>query len=353
MKAVGSVFAQASFQFCGHLDEYLIKRVDDLALFYMQTRFGKGGHCLKIYKSGKLVEERWFSSHRSILGYYFLWVWHWCWQLWRFSRKRKNVKAIFFHPLGAFGMRFRRRVKHIFWQWDYFPSSFVVDRMFNKIAKYYADRCASYRPITGAIGRVMGFPNAQVLMLGVEKPRFYGNETSKRLLLVGQLRHGQGVEQVLEFIRDNREYSLSLIGAATYDFGEVIKSIIGNGDMAKRVYFPNRFFTDAELREEAKKCFAVLALYDTSPDNLTHYADPGKVKSSAELGLPVVMTRISEIVPYVERFHSGVVVDSIADIKAALADISDNYASYRAGVEAFAEHFQYEKYYDERGLLEV
>ena len=54
-----------------------------------------------------------------------------------------------------------------------------------------------------------------------------------------------------------------------------------------------------------------------------------------------------------ERFHSGVVVDSIADIKTALADISNNYASYRAGVEAFAEHFQYDKYYDERGLLEV
>jgi hypothetical protein len=348
---MNAVFAQVSFQFCGHLDEYLIRRADHVALFYMQTRFGKGGHCLKVYERGVLVGERRFSSHASIPGYYFLWVWHWSVQLLKFARKHKKVTAIFTHPLGAFGMSARKRVQHVFWQWDYFPDRSLVSRLFNGVAKYYAKRCTKYFPLTNAIGSVMGAPDAPALMLGVQKPVRYGDLSSRKLLLVGQLRHGQGIEEVLDFIKNEKMYSLSLVGAAAAGFEDVINEIIAKYGIADRVTFPNKFVTDEALRAEAAGCFASLAIYDTSSDNLTHFADPGKVKSSVELGLPVVMTRISEIVPYVERFHAGVVVESFADIKNALSDIAEHYESYCAGVEAFAKYFQYDRYYDNGRLL--
>jgi len=115
--------------------------------------------------------------------------------------------------------------------------------------------------------------------------------------------------------------------------------------MANRIYFPNHFVTDEELREEAAKCFVSLALYDTAANNLTHYADPGKVKSSIEMGLPIVMTRISDIVPFVEKYKAGEIIDSIVDLPGAVDRIRGNYAAYQQGLCAFAEHFDCERYY--------
>ena len=340
-----SVFAQASFQFCGHLDEYLIRHTRHLGLLYMQTRFGTGGHLLRIYEDGKLVEERRLSSAKPILAYYGLWLWHWHRELKRFARRYEGTVALFEHPLGGVGQVLRRKVKHIFWQWDYFPSGSLVDRLFNAVARHCARTCARYIPLTEAIARAMGLPDAEPVMLGVTPPTRFGDPKSSRILMVGQLRNGQGVEDVLDFLAAHKEYSLLLMGAAANGFEKTVAERIAAADMADRIYFPNRFVTEDELRAEAAKCFVSLALYDTSTNNLTHYADPGKVKSSIEMGLPVVMTRISDIVPFVGKFKAGEVIDSLAALPAAVDRIRANYSQYQSGLRAFSEHFDCEKYY--------
>ncbi len=339
------VFAQASFQFCGHVDEYLIAHARHLGLLYFQTRFGRGGHLFRRYEEGRLVEERRLEFTSSCLGYY--WGMLKCWrrELNAFRAGRDRVTALFTHPLLAVGQSSMKNVRTLFWQWDHFPDGSAKSRIFNAFARFYAPRCGAYRPLTRAIGRAVGLPEAAPLMLGVKPPTRFGDMASNRLLLVGQLRGGQGVEPVLDFIAANKGYSLSLVGASANGFGEEIRRRISDGKMADRVYFPDRFVSEAELRDEAAKCFAALALYDTAPNNFTHYADPGKVKSSIEMGLPVIMTRISEIVPFVERFHAGEVIDSARDLPQAIAKIRRDPESYFSGCRAFAEHFDYERYY--------
>jgi len=340
-----SVFAQASFQFCGHVDEYLIRHTRHLGLFYNQTRFGKGGHLLRIYESGKLVEERRFSSARSIPLYYWRMWWNWHRELCRFSRSHKDVTAIFEFPSLAAGRWFRRKVRHVFWQWDYFPGRGFTERLYDAVAWHYARKCERYIPLTSSIGRVMGMSDVQPLMLGVTPPTRFGDPRSSRILMVGQLRGGQGIENVLDFIASHPQYSLSLMGAAAHGFEKVIEERIAVAKMADRIYFPNHFVSDAELREEAAKCFVSLALYDMAPSNLTHYADPGKVKSSIEMGLPVIMTRISDIVPFIKKFKAGEVIDSVDDLAAAIDCVRGNYAEYQQGLRAFAGHFDCERYY--------
>jgi len=342
---VDAVFAQASFQFCGHVDEYLIHHARHVGIFYAQTRFGKGKHLYRQYENGKLTEERQLAFSSSIVGYYLLCLWHWNRELTRFCRGRKNVVAIVAFPLGIIGKSFRRKVRYVYWQWDYFPSALLVDKLFNAAARWCSRHCDRYVPLTKAIGRAMGMPNADAVMLGVTPPTRFGNAESNRILMVGQLRHGQGVENVLDFIATHPQYQLSLMGAAANGFGDEISRRIASAQMADRVYFPNKFVSDAELRDEASKCFVSLALYDTSPSNLTHYADPGKVKSSIEMGLPIVMTRISDIVPFVERFKAGEVIDSLDQLSDAIARIRENYPAYQEGLQSFASYFNFEKYY--------
>lgn len=348
-----SVFAQVAYQFCGHLDEYLIHHTRHLALIRFPTRYGKECVSLCIYHEGRIVEERQMPIAKAIIPYYFQ-IWrYWSRELKRFSRLHENTVAVFTHPLEGVGQLFRKGVRHVFWQWDYFPDGSLASRLFNSAARHVARRCWRYCPLTDAIGNAMGMNSDSPVMLGVSVPGKTRAKTSNRLLMVGQLRKGQGIEHVLDFISANKDYSLSLIGAAAGSFEKEISSRIDALNIKDRVFFPNRFFTHAELQREAERCFAALALYDVNPDNLTNYADPGKVKSSIEMGLPVIMTRISCIAKYLERFGAGVVIDSINDLPCAIDSISENYEKYQNGLMSFAQYFDYEKYYAKRLLDEA
>ena len=343
-----SVFAQAAYQFCGHLDEYLIRHTRHLALIYFPTRYGKEDVSLRTYEEGEIVADVKMPIARAIIPYYFQ-VWrYWSRELRRFSLLHENTVAMFTHPVEGFGMSFRKRVRHVFWQWDYFPDRAFVSRLFNFASRQVAKGCWRYYPLTTAIGKAMGMSSISPVMLGVSIPEARKAEASNRLLMVGQLRKGQGIRHALDFIAANQAYSLSLIGAAAGGFEREISARIDALKIGDRVFFPNRFLTDAELRNEASKCFASLAVYDVDPLNLTNYADPGKVKSSIEMGLPVIMTRISDIVNYIESFKAGVVIDSINDLSSAVKEIAGNYGKYQDGLMSFARYFDFETYYAER-----
>lgn len=339
------VFAQATFQHDGHLADYLIAHTDDLALLYFQTRFGTGRHCLRRYRRGELVEERSFAAPHGIFGYYLQLLRVWRRELNRFRRGRSLVLAVVTHPLLAFRRGWRRNVRTLFWQWDYFPDGVLVSRLFNAAARRAAGRVDCYRPLTRAIGRAMGRPEAPVMRLGMTVPERFGDPSSARLLLVGQLRPGQGVEAVLDFLAAQREYSLALFGRAVPGYAETIRRRMKDLQLEGRVEFPDRVVGADELRAAAATCVAALALYDTGKDNLTNYADPGKVKSAIEMGLPIVMTRISETVEFVERFRAGEVIDALDDLPAAIRRIRSNPQVYFDGCRKFAECFSAEKMY--------
>ena len=346
-----SIFAHASFQFCGHVDEYLIANTRHLTLVRFQTRFGNGGHRLERYECGKLVEERWLKSSGNIVLYYVFCSWHHNVELRRhIARTGKTTVAIFTHPFGCFGYALQRmlgRAKYAFWPWDWFPPVSLPLKIYAAVVRHYIKRVDYPFALTDAIAEKIG-GNIPVVMLGMERlPCADVDRTgSNRILVVGQLRQGQGVEDVLEFIADNPRYSLTLLGAAAKGFEHEIHRIIRERGIQDRVDFPNRFVSQEELSEAAAKCFCGLALYDTSGDNFTHYADPGKVKSYLEMGLPVVMTRISGIVPYIEKHKAGEVVDSMDDLKAAVLRISEKNLEYSAGVLSFQKTFSYNSYYD-------
>ena len=66
------------------------------------------------------------------------------------------------------------------------------------------------------------------------------------------------------------------------------------------------------------------------------------------MGLPVVMTRISGIVPYIEKFKAGEVIDSMEELPRAILQIANNSSTYSKGAMLFSECFEYNKYYKSR-----
>lgn len=352
-----NVFAQASFQFCGHIDEYLIANTRHLALFYCQPRFGEHHHVLRRYEEGHLVDERVIRSSQGLFVYYWLWLWHHNVELWRFTRHRREATLLLCgHPVCLFGsalMRLFRRVRYAYAIGDYFPSKKLAIRAFERVKKFYHDRADFAYYLTDAINRRMngGIVRTdaahRTVMWGMKpfSDCMKHRSASRRILFVGLVRPGQGVGEMLDFLSMRIDFSLALVGGAANGYGTTVERMIAERGLGSRVYFENRFHSERELRDIAKTCFCGLALYDTAPDNFTHYADPGKVKAYAELGLPIVMTRISDIVPFIERFHAGEIVDSSVDAGAAVEKIAADPQGYMQGIEAFNAHFDYRTYY--------
>ena len=356
-----SVFALASFQFCGHVDEYLIANSRRICLMYVLPRFGEQKHVIRVYEGGKLVEERSLRSSQNIFLYYWLWFWHHNTEILKFTKGVTKRTVVFGgHPICYFAMSFMkllRRLSYVYWIGDYFPDKSFVIRAFERVKRFYNDRVDFTYYLSNAINRKLNGGTLKsesghrTLMWGMR--RFAMPEgaapmaSSKQLLFVGLVRNGQGIENILAFLAENKDFTLAIVGVAANGYEREVQRMIAERDLTERVYFPNRFHSQDELLEIASRSFAGLALYSLDEGNFTHYADPGKVKAYLEMNLPVIMTRISEVVPFVERFHAGEIISSMNEIGAAAKRIAEDYKSYGDGVRRFNDHFEYSRLYAE------
>ena len=325
---------------------------------YVLPRFGDQCHVIRQYEEGMLVSERKLPSSQNIFLYYWLWFYHHNVELLRFARGAERTLVLGGHPICFFGMsiwKLFRNLSYVYWIGDYFPGKGLVIRMFERIKRFYHDRvlfaCYLTDPINLRLncGKLVNEPLRRTLMWGMK--RYPSKECpasiSKQLLFVGLLRKGQGVENAIDFVAENEGYTLALVGVAANGYDADIREMISARHLENRVYFPNRFHSQTELLEIANRSFAGFALYSLVEDNFTHYADPGKVRAYLEMNVPVIMTRISAVVPFVERFHAGEVVDSLGEIRQTIERIAANYASYQEGVLRFNDFFEYSHLYAE------
>jgi hypothetical protein len=352
------IFSYGSLQFSGHSEEYLAANTGELTVFIVQPRVGKHGNLLRRYRDGKRIEERPVRSSQNLLLYYLLWYVNHVRFLLRYCPKGERTLVFAGHPLAYVGMGLLRRLRPLrfsYWIGDYFPSPRLSVRLFERMKKWYHDRVDFAFYLTDAINRVMNggavadAPGRRTVMWGLAP--FPASPVPPlepfTLLFVGLIRPGQGLESVFEFLRAHRSYRLKIIGVCQPDYFAQLQRTLARLGLDAQVFFPNRFYSEPELLEVASTCHVGLALYDTSGENFTHYADPGKVKAYAEMRLPVLMTRISDIVPYVERFGSGEVIGGLSDLGPALERIRADYGRYQAGIARFIAHFDYEPYYRE------
>ena len=276
-----SVFAHASFQFCGHVDEYLVENARHLALMFVQPRFGEHCHVLRRYEEGRLVEERKIKSSQGLFGYYFRLFLNHNLELWRFARRQSGRTLVMCgHPVAMFFMSVQKlfhRLSYFYWIGDYFPERRLVIRAYERVKKFYADR-VDYtfyltNPINAAMngGEVVDMPDRRTVMWGLSPfaDCTFPRPDSRKFLFVGLVREGQGIREMLEFLARAKDCSLAIVGVSAAGYGDEVRAMIGRLGLSDRVYFADRFHSEEELREIAKTCFAGLALYHLESDNFT------------------------------------------------------------------------------------
>jgi glycosyltransferase involved in cell wall biosynthesis len=191
----------------------------------------------------------------------------------------------------------------------------------------------------------------KTVMWGVKPKKLKRTSSVKTftILFVGLIKRSQGLEFFYSFLKTHKQYTLQVIGVSDQALYKEHQKIIKEYGIAKQVYFPNRFFSDKELNDVSKKCQVAIALYDKDPSSPTMYTDPGKVKAYLELGLPLIMSNVSAVAPYVKKFHCGEIVErNEQSIAEALKKMKHDYKKYLQGIEHFNQHFYYESYYEEK-----
>ncbi|HUD09785.1 MAG TPA: hypothetical protein VMR77_03215 [Patescibacteria group bacterium] len=354
-----NIFLQSSLQFCGNIEEYFVSHTEKLVIFIVMPRVKNKGNVIRQYNYGKLMEEKPFSLSENIFLYYLGWYIQYFKVLNKYYSKKEPFFAIVFHPIFFFGMstqKLWRSVNFVYWVGDYFPNTSKVIIMFEKLKKFYHGQGTYACYISDAIneimnGKILESDNRKTVMWGV-KPKSITRTFDRNnfnILFVGLIKESQGLEFFYDFLKENKEYKLKIIGVCEKKLYTKYMSIIKRYDISDRVYFPNKFFSDKELNEISEECQIGIALYDANKSSVTYYADPGKVKAYAELGLPIIMSNIPSVAPYIRKFNAGEIVDrNEISLRNALKKIRDNYQKYIDGVNKFNRYFYFEDYYKRR-----
>lgn len=354
-----NILLYSSHQWCGDMEEYFAKNSEKFAVFLLMPRIKTDQNILRIYNKGKLTKVEKTPLTDNFFLYYFLWYFHYVVAIFKHFPRNEKLIVISAHPYVFFATTIQklfRRIDFVYYIADYFPPITLTLRLYEKLKKFY-HHGIKYKIYLGdgvnkiMNGEVVNSENCKTIMLGVKpkKIRRSLKQAGNTILFVGVIRPNVGLEIVYEFLKTHPTYNIKVVGICDQPLYKKHLDMIRRYKIKSQVNFPNRFFFDKELTEVSKKCFVGVALYEIDDTSTIYYADPGKVKTYSMLGIPVIMSKTSSIVPYVKKFKSGKVIDRNAPTLAlAVKEIKKNYSIYKKGVDKMNEHFYFQRYYQEK-----
>ncbi|MBP7087902.1 MAG: glycosyltransferase [Candidatus Omnitrophica bacterium] len=170
---------------------------------------------------------------------------------------------------------------------------------------------------------------------------------------IGTLSQNQGLQLVIqampELIKQFPEIKVKVIGHGPY--------FLPLKELAQRFKVEDRFIFHGFIKDEEKvydilsTCMAGLATWTNEEDDNSLYADPGKPKLYALLGLPIIITRGPYVSDLIYKLKAGEVISyDINDFIAAVKQIfksKENYLLYEKGLEEFRKYCLADKIFDE------
>jgi len=128
---------------------------------------------------------------------------------------------------------------------------------------------------------------------------------------VGTVSDNQGLELVLKGISLLKGYypniMFHVIGSGPYY--EVIKSQVKKLDIGNNVKLYGFIQSEKDVYDILSKCMVGVATWNGSESDNSRYADPGKPKLYALLGLPIIITKFPAISKDISRYGAGIVID--------------------------------------------
>ena len=169
----------------------------------------------------------------------------------------------------------------------------------------------------------------------------FGQRERWTLGFVGTLSPNQGLQLAIEAMPELRvmfpEVRVRVIGGGL--FAGQLKQMAERSGVAGHFIFHGFVPSDEEVYSILSRCMAGLALWMCRPDDNALYADTGKPKLYAMLGLPVIITQDAFSAAAVRETQAGLTIpyDKAAFINAVTRIISDeaSFERYHAAIKRF------------------
>lgn len=352
-----SILHFGTLQFDGNHSAYFRQNTEKLVVYYVMPRKGKVPNMVRLYIRSKLIEEKKFYSPSNFFLCYFILYINFVRILMKYFSGNEKFYVICGHPLFSFFksiLKIFRNYELVYFVGDYYPGHSILNIIYRTVFNYYHKQIKYRIYISDRLneiinGKVINNAYVKTIMWGVKPPKKYPQKVKNglKLCFIGTIRQSHGLEIVLEVLKERKNIQAKILGPCEDNLFRTYLKIIKEYGIEKQVYFPNKFYDMEELAKEVTDCHIGVAFYDVL--QAPYYSDPGKVKTYAQLGLPILMTDAAQIVRYIVKFNAGEIVqENVESIMKGIDLMTKNYPSYIKGLKKFNSFFNYKKYYEDK-----
>jgi len=241
--------------------------------------------------------------------------------------------ATFSAMMGLILKRMGITKRFIYYCIDYYPSPptiglnriiNIVIKMIDRICIKYADMVWDISPrIKEAREEFNHIPSDSYM--SIVTPLGYTEQVGRTcpmshkepwtLGFVGSLSENQGLQLIVDAMPNLKErfpeIKVLIIGHGP--FGETLKKRIRNRGLDDHFIFHGFIKDDNDVFDILSRCMIGLATWTGEETDNSLYADPGKPKLYALLGLPVIITSAPQVSELIKNTGAGVVIDYSVD----------------------------------------
>ena len=200
------------------------------------------------------------------------------------------------------------------------------------------------------------FPNRKPLSFIVQNaPKyknflpFYAERKKTDLLYCGSAVSGFGIITCLDFIKDYKEYTLTVKGALPKDTAKVIEEFYSDLIEEKRLIIAGDYLSESDLTDYVSKFRIGFAFYDFYRfDHLrtfNYYTAPsGKIFQYLNSGIPII-ANVLPAFEFINKQGCGKLIDylSSVQIKLAIEYIENDYLKMAEKAKSVSSQFDFDK----------
>ncbi len=359
-----------------NLEEYLSPQLETLLFIGHPFAYTKDNRSfLRLYKKGKLVKEKHFIHWKGpeILFYlkdFLLTLW---WALVYGINIDYFVGVDSLNATTGLLLQLFGKVKRtIFYTIDYVPKrseNAVLNFFYHLLDKISVEKSWRVWNLSQKMieareknGINTRFRDKQIVVpvgtMPIARLIPKQNVDKYKIIFIGHLRQGQGVELLIESMADVikkvPKAHLLIIGGGPLE--QSLKQKVTKLKLEKSVMFTGFVENFSDVKKYIKNAAVAVAPYVDDKNNFTQYTDPGKPKDYIANGIPVIITKVPQVAFEIDKLKCGIAIKySKKELINALTTVLSNekkLLEMRINALSMAKDFEWKKIF-ERTLLQT
>lgn len=214
--------------------------------------------------------------------------------------------------------------KTVFYTIDYIPNRFA-NKYMNAVYHWIDTFCVKHSDKVWNLSQVMVYEREKkgvskemrdkqiVVPMGTEgsiRPVPFAKLKRYTAVHMGHLIEKQGLQLTIQAIPDIikkvPQFHLDIIGGGNYE--DELRKMAKKLEVEKYITWYGFIKNHSEVEKMISYCAFGLAPYLNSKDNYIQYTDPGKVKAYLAAGLPIIITRMTQIAEEIHERTCGIAI---------------------------------------------